>query len=114
MLSLSSPHSKLPGAAQGGFADRTMAGSDPQRNEISQWALMFVDICYVQRTMLAGLVFSIGEGRIWATGKTPGSGELALSRLPKGQRETFDHSVLHHLIPSWEPGAVGMRTSSCL
>ena len=52
-----------------------------------------------------------GVSSMWSTG-TPGSGECVLSRLPKSQREAFDHSALHHLVHSPERAAVEMRASA--
>lgn len=46
---------------------------------------MFVGVCYVQRTVLAGSCSPLWEAR---GERDTGTGHL-LSRLPKGQRETF-------------------------
>lgn len=53
-----------------------------------------------------------GVSSMRSTGTPPGSGECVLSRLPKSQRETFDHSVLYHLVHSPEWAAVEMRASA--
>lgn len=59
--------------------------------------------CYVRRTVLAGCLFSI-VGQIQTP---PGHGKNVLSRLPHGQKETFNHSVLHYLVHSQKQAEQG-------
>lgn len=44
---------------------------------------------------------------------TSGHREDVLSGLLQGQRETLDHSALHHLVQSQEQATVRARTSAC-
>lgn len=113
-------HSRLPGGAQGRLADHTMVQSDPQGSESAQGETVGENYCLWPPAMSKGLCLlgpcfhcgKAGVSSIWSTGTPPGSGECVLSRLPKSQRETFDHSALHHLVHSPEWAAVEMRASA--
>lgn len=78
---------------------------------------MFMCTWHVQRTVLAGFVFSVVGGGWWGwwdTGpRMPGHGEYILSR-PRESQDHFDFSVLHELVLSQDQTADGTRASAAL